>query len=60
MGKRFNLLWVFVSLSSNHKNGKKNGFGKLVWPDGSVFEGNFEADQIEGLGKFTWPNKKVY
>lgn len=33
---------ILLILFRNHKNGKKNGTGKLVWPDGSTFEGDFK------------------
>lgn len=33
--------------------GKKDGFGKYFWSNGSVYEGNFKNGQIEGKGKDT-------
>jgi len=29
---------------------KKNGAGKMVWPDGRVYNGNFYNDLREGKG----------
>jgi hypothetical protein len=32
------------------QNGIKNGFGKLVYPDGVFYEGNFKNDTLSGKG----------
>ena len=47
--------------------GKKDGFGKYFWSNGSVYEGNFKNGQIEGKGsshllpgKFTCTNGDIY
>jgi len=31
-------------------DGNKHGKGKFVWADGSVFEGDFRNNVIEGIG----------
>ena len=32
---------------------KRHGYGELVWPDGSIYEGQFVHDKMEGLGNFS-------
>ena len=34
--------------------------GKLTFSDGSVYQGNFEMDQINGKGWYRWTDEKVY
>ena len=29
-----------------YKNGKKHGFGKYEWPDGSIYEGSWINNKI--------------
>jgi hypothetical protein len=36
------------------KDGKKCGYGIQTWASGSVYEGNFESDQLHGRGIFRW------
>lgn len=31
---------------------KRHGYGELVWADGSIFEGQFLDDRMDGLGNF--------
>ena len=33
-------------------NGKRQGYGRLIWYDGSYYEGMFEDDGQNGQGKF--------
>lgn len=47
--------------------GKKNGFGKLTFNDGAIYEGNqnpysgnFIDNEIEGEGSYIWPDGRVY
>ena len=35
-----------------------NGKGKLNWPDGRSYEGDFIDDNKEGEGHFIWPDTK--
>ena len=35
---------------------KRNGEGKMTWPDGSIYEGDWKDDLRNGRGKHTWPN----
>lgn len=34
------------------------GFGRMTWNDGKVYEGQFGKDKIEGFGFFYWPDGK--
>jgi hypothetical protein len=42
------------------KHGLKWGVGKEYCSDGSVYEGDFVADQKEGFGCMVFPSKKIY
>lgn len=35
------------------RGGKKNGPGKMTYRDGTVYEGEFKDNAIEGNGKYT-------
>ena len=37
-----------------------NGKGKMQWPDGKYYEGDYVNDNKEGLGEFHWPDGKWY
>ena len=37
------------------RDNKMHGNGKLNWPDGRIYEGQFKADSIEGNGTMIWP-----
>ena len=41
------------------KGGKRHGSGRMVWPDGKVFEGVW-SDDAPVKGKHTWPDGAVY
>jgi len=36
------------------QEGKKQGYGKVTFPNGDTYEGNWENDQMDGLGIYTW------
>ena len=38
----------------DYLNGKKQGKGKVVWKDGSFYEGEFFMGRVEGMGKHRW------
>lgn len=40
--------------------GKKDGMGYRVYPNGSVYMGNWENDFRHGVGTMTWPNGDIY
>lgn len=37
-----------------------NGNGKVIWADGSTFEGAMVDGQRTGKGRFVWPNGQLY
>mmetsp|Transcript_950 Transcript_950/g.1306 ORF Transcript_950/g.1306 Transcript_950/m.1306 type:complete len:81 (-) Transcript_950:380-622(-) len=39
---------------------KMHGYGKLVWPDGKRYEGEYYQDKKHGKGVFYWPNGNKY
>ena len=43
----------------NYK-GEKNGYGILILPDSSIYEGNFLYDKINGKGKLIYLNGSYY
>ena len=42
------------------KNGLKEGYGVLAWPDGSRYEGSFLNDKANGVGKLTHAEGDIY
>jgi len=34
----------------------QHGFGCEMWPDGSMYEGNYVKGKKHGNGKFKWPD----
>lgn len=44
----------------NKTTGMREGQGKEVLPDGTVYEGQFVADQKRGKGKLTWPGGESF
>ncbi len=41
--------------------GMKNGYGRLIYPDGVYYEGNFKNDTLQGKGSlFYGPNRPAY
>ncbi len=40
--------------------GKRNGRGKLVWPDGSIYEGGWQEDMSNGKGRLIHSDGDVY
>jgi hypothetical protein len=43
-----------------YSDGKKNGSGKLMFADGSYYDGEFLANDIHGRGVYVWPDGKKY
>jgi hypothetical protein len=41
------------------KNGKRNGQGTMIWPDGRKYVGDFLDGDMDGSGKRTYPNGMV-
>lgn len=42
-----------ISYEGGFRNGKKNGFGRMTYRDGTVYEGEFKDNAIDGKGKYT-------
>ena len=42
------------------KNGKKSGFGKIIYASGDIFEGDFKDDKKNGLWKTYSSNEVLY
>ena len=42
------------------KDGKPNGKGKAIWPNGDAYEGEWKDGKMHGRGKITWYNGNVY
>ena len=49
-----------VSFPSGGKNGRKNGYGKYTWEDGSFYEGEFQDGRRNGRGKLTLAKGDFY
>jgi hypothetical protein len=37
-----------------------SGTGKMVWPDGNTYVGEYALDLKDGFGEFTWPDGKWF
>lgn len=42
------------------KNNHREGYGRYIFPDGSVYMGEFHLGDMEGQGVYTFPNGDVY
>lgn len=38
----------------------KHGKGKLFQIDGSIYEGDFKYNYLEGVGTYKWADGKIY
>ena len=43
-----------------HQPSIKDGVGVMIWPDGTKFEGNFQADVPHGYGRKIFANGEYY
>lgn len=41
------------------KNGKKSGFGKIIYASGDIFEGDFKDDKKNGAGKMIYTKENI-
>jgi 1-phosphatidylinositol-4-phosphate 5-kinase len=46
--------------TGQYKGNKRHGYGELTWPDGSIYEGQFHEDKIQGLGRYISVKYQVY
>lgn len=42
------------------KDGKRSGWGVLIWDNGDRYEGEFKNDKRHGKGKLVWANGEIY
>jgi radial spoke head protein 1 len=49
-----------ATFTGDFRFGKKEGFGKMKYPNGSVYNGAWTKDQRHGAGSYTYPNGDVY
>ena len=40
--------------------GKKNGYGKMIFNNGDVYEGNWQAGLKHGKGIYKWKNGIIF
>ena len=38
----------------------KEGIGKLIFQDGSYYEGQFKKNELSGYGNYSWSDGKFY
>lgn len=50
----------FFLTKGNYVLGQKHGKGKFTRSDGSVYDGSFRANKIDGYGVFTWKDGRVF
>jgi hypothetical protein len=43
-----------------YANGKKEGFGKYTWADGSTYEGDWVDNRINGRGVYLWKDGRRF
>jgi hypothetical protein len=43
-----------------YENGMKQGKGRFLWSDNSVYEGEFFNNNMHGKGKNIWPDGRIY
>ena len=41
-------------------HGLREGFGRVVWPSGFEYEGEWKEDKQNGKGKTKWPDGDMY
>ncbi|MEW5922004.1 MAG: hypothetical protein AB1796_13885 [Bacillota bacterium] len=48
------------SYTGGEKAGIPHGYGTIVWPDGTVYQGEWHEGQMEGEGEIRWPSGSRY
>tara|TARA_B100001057_G_scaffold153147_1_gene153279 strand:- start:1231 stop:2679 length:1449 start_codon:yes stop_codon:yes gene_type:complete len=41
-------------------NNKREGYGRFIFNDGTIYEGEFSGDKINGKGNMVWENGSLY
>lgn len=49
-----------VVFSGQYRNDRREGFGKKLWPDGSIYEGEWKQDRCHGKGTMTYADGRAY
>ena len=55
----FKLTKMETSIQGNTKNGLPNGQGKSIYPDGSMYLGEYKDGKFHGQGTETLPNGQL-
>ena len=48
------------SYEGNFSDDNFDGFGSIIWKDGSIYEGNWKKGERNGKGKYTWTDGTIY
>ena len=48
------------SYEGNLINNKREGYGRFILNDGTIYEGEFSGDKLNGKGKMVWKNGGLY
>jgi hypothetical protein len=44
----------------DREEGSRDGMGKQIWPDGSLYEGFWDKDKANGMGRLIHSDGDVY
>ena len=50
----------YEGYEGDYRNSERNGTGRYIWEDGTVYIGEFKEHTMNGLGKIIWANGKIY
>ena len=51
---------AFVGYRGEMRNGRAHGVGRMVWADGSYYEGGWKEGVPDGWGEVVWPDGSYY
>lgn len=51
---------ICIPRLGSFQDGFKSGYGKLIYPDGAIYEGRFENDLMSGFGTLTFSDGRTY
>lgn len=49
-----------INMFRNKQANVKEGYGKQIWPDGSMYEGQWRSDKANGKGRLIHADGDVY